>query len=54
MVIKEDLPAWCIYFLDKKTRLGANVNKELPQELNKPVIKNFLKKVIRGLKIMFG
>ena len=53
MVIKEDLPAWCIYFLDKKTRLGANVNKELPQELNKPVIKKFFKKVIRGLK-MFG
>ena len=37
-----------------KTGSGASVNKELPQELHKSVIKNFKRKYMQGLEIIFG
>ena len=42
-------------YFDKKTGLGASVNKELPQELHKPVIKKNSKEeeFMRDLKIIF-
>ena len=42
-------------YFDKKTGLGASVNKELPQELYKPVIKKNSKEeeFMRDLKIIF-
>ena len=33
-------------FFDKKTRSGANVNKERAQNLNKPIIKTFKRRKV--------
>ena len=33
-------------FFDKKTRSGMNVNEQLPEELQKPVIKKFKRRKV--------
>ena len=51
MNIKGDQQVWFMSFLKNKTGLGASVNKELAQELHKPVIKKIkTKKVHARLK----
>ena len=37
MDIKEHQQVWSISFYDKKTESGVSVNKELAEELHKPV-----------------
>ena len=56
VVIKEDWQVWSISFLTKKkTGSGASVNKDLTEELCKPVIKNSKEgKSMRSLKMIFG
>ena len=51
MNIKGDQQVWFMSFFKKKTGLGASINKELAQELHKPVIKKIkTKKVHARLK----
>ena len=55
MVTKEHQQEWSKTYFDKKTESRVSVNKELPEELHKQVIKKLKrKKSTQDLKKIFG